>query len=476
MIASSWSRVDVAGVGEGLTAYAVVAHDRRGRERFDSVALRGAPPPAGRDLLGVVTRALQAAGVRLLRPDAPAHDRAVVWALAKATRSRSVVERHLGAAAGEALARAGIVELITTVDGTRLTPWTRWRRTTVGERAHAQMTARRNEATVRRDAALSAAAQSQVDTPAARWLSGGSAADVLAARYGSADIQAQAHAAEGLARVALALPADGVPLPIFARNCLNATHALDPSTQIGAIAARMAALIAGDVEAADRVADGGAEAFRTAWEAAGVVPDDLACAVAVWNLPCRETAHPAAAQAAAGRSHSQPSWVTLWALRADGRWVAPPLPDEQAGWVFVCEGTALIREAAVRRLDTPLIRTGGVPNVAAIRLLKALITVGWRVAVGCDVEPRPLAATVGLLSRLGNAATPWRLSARDMDGVATSGERFTAENVPNIPWDPALTRLLRTDPRRRTEEDRLEILLADLARGRPGSPPVKRVK
>jgi hypothetical protein len=121
VIASSWSRVDVAGVGEGLTAYAVVAHDRRGRERFDSVALRGAPPPAGRDLLGVVTRALQAAGVRLLRPDAPAHDRAVVWALAKATRSRSVVERHLGAAAGEALARAGIVELITTVDGTRLT-------------------------------------------------------------------------------------------------------------------------------------------------------------------------------------------------------------------------------------------------------------------------------------------------------------------------------------------------------------------
>jgi uncharacterized protein (TIGR02679 family) len=473
VIASSWSRVDVAGVSDGLTAYTLVAHDRRGRERFDSVALRGRPP-ASQDLLGVAAGALHAAGVRLLRPDAPAHDRAVVWALAKTTRSRSVIERHLGTAAGEALARAGIVELIATVDGTTITRWTRWRRTTVGERAHAQMTAHRNETTIRRDAALSAAAQSQVKTPAAKWLSGGSAADALVARYGSSDIQAQAQAAESLARIAQALPADGISLPIFARNCLNATHALDPGTKIGAIAARMAALISGDVEAADQVASGGAEAFRTAWEAAGVVPDDLACAVAVWNLPCRDTAHPAAAQAAAGRSHNQPSWVTLWALRGDASWVAaPPLPRERPGWVFVCEGTALIREAAVRHLNTPLIRTGGVPNVAAILLLKALISAGWRVAVGCDVEPRPLAATVGLLSRLGNAATPWRLFAHDMNGAATSGERFTAENVPDIPWDPALTQLLRSDPRRRTEEDRVEILLMDLARGQPGSAPVK---
>jgi hypothetical protein len=75
---------------------------------------------------------------------------------------------------------------------------------------------------------------------AARTRSGRRAAG-LAARYGSADIQAQAQAAESLARIALALPADGTPLPIFAPNCLNAFRAfiLDHVDQVVAtLAAR----------------------------------------------------------------------------------------------------------------------------------------------------------------------------------------------------------------------------------------------
>lgn len=460
--------VELPGCPDGLVPLGRFHKDRRGRDVYDVVVLRAAGTSAGAPLvdLGAVAAVLGCAGVTI-HGDAT-QDPAVRWVLEKKTRTFATVNARLGARAGVELARTGVVDLVARPVSHRYAGWERWRRTDAGTLLAKELDEHLDRSAAARETALAAAASHHPGTAAAAWLTDGRAARAIADRYGHHANADQLDAATALERVAAALPADDVALPVFAQRQLGATHALDHSSKLGPIGARLAALVSGDADLADRVAAGGADAFREAWEAAGVVPDDIACLVAVWNLPVQDTCHPAAVQVRAATDSACAAWLSLQMLRGDFSWVAPPR-REQAGWVFVCEGSAVLREAGLRGVDVPVLRTGGVPNVAALRLLDALAAAGWRVAVGCDVEPRPLRATIGLLSRLGEVASPWRLDYDDIVDAPTSGEAYDTGAVPELPWSPELTTLLRSDPRRRTEEDRFEALVDDLLTGSPRS-------
>lgn len=256
------------------------------------------------------------------------------------------------------------------------------------------------------------------------------------------------------AAVLAALPAGGEPLPAVAARLAGDTKALSvgslPGLVLGGLARRYG-------EAPPRDAAG----RRALWEAAGVVPDDLASQVLVLNLPARPGPGLPGWLAEAATSGT-PLRVTLHQL---SRWT-PVLTAPAA--VHVCENPAVLRAAASEHgaKAAPLVCTEGRPSVAAARLLDAVAGGGSPLRVRADFDWAGLRIAGALLNRPGSV--PWRFGAVDYQ-IAHRRRRpwISTRVLPGppapSPWDPALAIALAATGDPIYEEDLLEDLLADLA-------------
>jgi uncharacterized protein (TIGR02679 family) len=265
---------------------------------------------------------------------------------------------------------------------------------------------------------------------------------------------------DGLCALAGSLPADGLPLSVLAERVVRRTHGLDPSTNLGRLGARLAAVIAGlppPAAAAD---------VRNAWEAVGVWVDRVSSQVAGWQLPLHPS-HPASPVATAYQAAGEPALLTVGIIAANGAPLVVPPPPK--GTIWVVEGVSALVAAAARRVPVPVVCRGGTPSVAVTRLVSAAAVVGWEIAVSSDFEPRGLQGAASLLRLVAPSGRPWRLSADDYLAATTGGEPFLPEQVPETPWDPELAAAMRQRRQRVSEEARLKELLADLELHRNGN-------
>lgn len=240
-----------------------------------------------------------------------------------------------------------------------------------------------------------------------------------------------------------ALPADDEPMPVFAERILGDTKALVGGPLRGILLRALALRL--DIEVPH-----GAEGERALWEAAGVVPDDLASQVLVLGI----TAHGGLvadwlSQAATARI---PLRVTLHQLRA-----APLAIDQDE--IFVCENPAVLRAAAVLPHSKPLVCTEGVPSAAVHALLSRAprAVIQWR----NDFDWTGVRLTAPALQRY-PTAQPWRMTVDDYLPSAGTGPAMLGTPA-DTPWQLELGQAMRTHGRLVTEERLLPHLLADLS-------------
>ncbi len=269
----------------------------------------------------------------------------------------------------------------------------------------------------------------------------------------AASAAARARMTENLCTLAERLPADGVPLSVLADGAVHSTHGLDPSTSLGRLGARLAAVIACLAQPTSTAE------MREAWEAVGVWVDRISSQIAGWNLPIHP-AHPAAAVAAAYNCAGEPAVLTLGLISSTrAPLIAPPPAD---GTLWVVEGISTLAAAAAKPVPVSVVCRGGTPSVAVTQLIRAAANIGWTIAVSSDFEPRGLHGAIMLLRHLQAAGRPWRLTVADYLAAPAEGEPFTPGQVPHTPWDPALADAMRQRRERVSEEARLADLLADL--------------
>jgi uncharacterized protein (TIGR02679 family) len=312
----------------------------------------------------------------------------------------------------------------------------------------------------RREAVASALAQAREAAPTGAWVDAwlkgldGRTATTL---HGRGELELLPAAA----RVLAALPADGEPLPVLAARTTGDTKALGATTLAGLV-------LRGLAHRYDVPVPGTAAERRALWEAAGVVPDDLASQALVLGLP--------------GASGLLGGWLTDAAAAGLAfrvtlqQLVASPLEVVEPGPVHVCENPAVLRAASARlgARSQPLVCTEGHPSLACTRLLAGLADAGCEVRYHGDFDWPGLRIASSVLANTGGV--PWRFGAEDYRQAAArppapsgqragepgSGERLVGEPVPS-PWDPDLATAMSRAGRVVYEEDVLDALLQDLA-------------
>ncbi len=159
-----------------------------------------------------------------------------------------------------------------------------------------------------------------------------------------------------------------VLLTVLAADALGDPHALDKGS---AVAAGVLRLLGVDVPAA-------AQAWRAAWEEAGVVCDPVSSRVLVLNLVLHGDA---AACRLTGAAGPEPLWLTWRSLSGSFGCDAPD--------VHVCENPSVLIAAADRLgADAlPLVCTNGRPSTAVRRLLTALADGGATIHARADDDP-----------------------------------------------------------------------------------------
>lgn len=240
-----------------------------------------------------------------------------------------------------------------------------------------------------------------------------------------------------------ALPADDEPMPVFTERLLGDTKALATGPLRGLVLRALTARL-------DMEVPGGAEGERALWEAAGVVPDDLASQVLILGVTAQGGLVAGwLSQAAEARI---PLRITLHQIRT-GPLIIPH--DE----IFVCENPAVLRAATALAHSRPLVCTEGVPSAAVHALLARAETavVRWR----NDFDWTGVRVTATALRRY-PGARPWRMGAEDYLPSAGTGPPLVGTPT-DTPWQPKLGHAMLAQGRLVTEERLLAQLLADLA-------------
>jgi uncharacterized protein (TIGR02679 family) len=231
---------------------------------------------------------------------------------------------------------------------------------------------------------------------------------------------------ETAVRVLQALPADGISLSALANDCAGDPHALDPGRTLSAMVLEAISTAFCQSSPAD------AEAARSMWEMAGVVPDPHSSTVLALGLPGGPGSplEQWLGQAAGAR---QPVVLSLANLR---RWPVSPLPAGSE--VFVVENPSLIAEALRADICVPLVCSSGRPTVATVTLLRQLGAQGASLYQHADFDPAGLSITGWLAARA--ATVPWQMDGYDyLDAVAvTTAEATITGPVPSTPWDRSL--------------------------------------
>lgn len=209
------------------------------------------------------------------------------------------------------------------------------------------------------------------------------------------------------------LPANGVPLPVFADAVLGDTHALDEGKRLSTLVMKALTAI---YDVTGR---------RELLERAGIADDELSSTVlaAGFHAPGTDPVSRVLKACAAG---GQAASLTLQQVRA-----AELTAPEQV-WVF--ENPSVLAMALKRFGDRcpPMVCTSGWPSSAATLFLSRLRPARLRYHGDFDGEGLRIAAHV--VARTG--AEPWRMTSADYLDAAEKGPgvgRVTA-----VPWDDAL--------------------------------------
>lgn len=239
------------------------------------------------------------------------------------------------------------------------------------------------------------------------------------------------------------------PLPVFAARVLSSAHALDDGTPL-------ATLALSGIRALTQHPDGNGAAWRrSVWASAGLLRDDVSSTVLTLNL--RGT--PALDWMA---DLGEPCVLTL-------RQLAHHPPTTTAPLIHICENPAVLSAAA----DThgpqalPLVCLQGQPSAAAFTLLGHLHALGATLRYHGDFDWGGLRIATNLGARL--PWHPWRYTAADYRAAAaTVGPApLPLKGPPALsPWDPDLGPALAELGIRVEEEAVLDVLVADLGRGR----------
>jgi uncharacterized protein (TIGR02679 family) len=259
---------------------------------------------------------------------------------------------------------------------------------------------------------------------------------------------------EAALRVALALPARGELLAVFAAREAGDPHALDAGTPLGGLLLRAAAAVSGLQDLPDSSAG-----RRALWRAVGIACDALSADVLVVGLrPEGDGLVPRQLRECA--EAGEPRRLTL-------REVARASLRVRAGTaVHVCENPAVV-EAAADALGprcAPLVCVEGVASTAALTLLRGLSAGGARLLVHADLDWAGLRIAAQVLEDAGGG--PWRMTAEDYRAALTAsphgpplgGRRSTAA------WDAELARVMVEGGRAVLEEQVIDVLLRDLVR------------
>ncbi|ONI79930.1 TIGR02679 family protein [Actinosynnema sp. ALI-1.44] len=251
-------------------------------------------------------------------------------------------------------------------------------------------------------------------------------------------VRASRHDLEQVLRVLTALPADGVPLPVFAERVLGDTHALDGTKSGNLVVKALAALY-------------GTQDRRALWEQAGIGHDQLSSTVLVAGFrPAGDGAVDEVLRVCADAGHA--TALTLQQVRAG---VGSPGTD-----VWVVENPSLIALALARfgNRCPPVVCTSGWPSAAAMALLRHL-SATLRYHGDFDGEGLRIAAHV--MARTG--ALPWRMSSADYLTAVADGP--PVGRVTPAPWDADLAGHLTRVGRTLAEERVAPALLDDMATG-----------
>ena len=253
------------------------------------------------------------------------------------------------------------------------------------------------------------------------------------------------------------LPADELPLPVLAEQATGDTKALS-GTPLARLVLRALALRDGIANSALTRR----EMQRALWEAAGVIPDDLASQALVLGLAAAP-ASPLGRWLAEAAEAGIPFRVTLHQLAT-----MPVTP--QADGVFVCENPSVLRAAAAAgvlpRRGTPpvaLVCTEGIPSAACHRLLGACARAGAAIGWRGDFDWTGLRMVDAGITRYG--ARPWRMDRPDYEDALATGdtERLRGPSAPS-PWDPELAARMAETGQAVMEERLIPLLLADLGK------------
>lgn len=243
-----------------------------------------------------------------------------------------------------------------------------------------------------------------------------------------------------------------VRLAVLANRTLGDSHALDVGHRVPALVLRALARLH------RRPLPRTAAERRDLWSLAGVVCDDLSCAVLVAGLTpggddllhryLRE-------HAAAG----EPLRITLRQLTA-----AAPVVLPEARRIFACENPAVVSVAAdrLRSACPPLVCLAGQPDTAARVLLRALTGAGSELLYHGDFDWGGL-RIAGALAR-DTPFSPWRYTTADYLAAAQTVEPLPLSGLPvDADWDEALRPAMEERGVAIEEEAVIDDLLADLA-------------
>jgi uncharacterized protein (TIGR02679 family) len=227
-------------------------------------------------------------------------------------------------------------------------------------------------------------------------------------------------------RVLQALPAEGISLAALANDCAGDPHALDQGRALSAMVLEAISAAFCQLSPTD------AEASRSMWEMAGVVPDPHSSTVLALGLP-GGPGSPLAQWLVEAAGERQPVVLSLANLR---KWPVAPLPAGSE--VFVVENPSLIAEALRAGICSPLVCSSGRPTVATVTLLRQLGAKGASLYQHADFDPAGLSITAWLAARA--ATVPWHMDSSDyLDAVpVTTAEPTITGPVPSTPWDTRL--------------------------------------
>jgi uncharacterized protein (TIGR02679 family) len=215
--------------------------------------------------------------------------------------------------------------------------------------------------------------------------------------------------ADAVARVWQHLPLGAQPVRLaqLAADVFNDSHALDATTHLGRVVARLAAAV-NDLPRPRQTGT----AWRAAWRSVGVLCDTASSRVLVLNLPLRGRS-PAAAICVS--VVGEPVWLTQRMLEQE--WSCEPVT------VHVCENPTVLEAAAdaLARRCPPLVCTDGIASVAATGLIAGLATSGCQIIARADFDDAGL-TIVDQITAAAPTAQMWRFDQATYAGLLPAGK------------------------------------------------------